>query len=127
MIFAAILALATAAAPANSPVGICMRAAAVVAHSTVKESDRDGCVCADRQFHKLLSAGDYALHEDMLALIASGAGQASFNKQMSDIMLKRGMNQADANQFLARVHAAEFKVQNMCTTLPLEPGPPPSN
>ncbi|MGA9796709.1 MAG: hypothetical protein WBQ17_14385 [Rhizomicrobium sp.] len=121
MILAAILAIAAANAPvpSNTPADICMRAAAVVAHASVKESDRQGCVCADQQLHKLLRGGDYALHEDMQAIIASGADEKSFNKQLSDAMLQRRMNQADADQFFARLKAAEATAQQACNTSPL--------
>jgi hypothetical protein len=100
-----------------------MRAAAAVAHSTVKDADRDGCVCSDQQLHKLLHGGDYSLHEDMQTIIASGANEERFNKQLSDIMLKRGMKQGDADQFFARLKAAEAKVQGICNSDPLL-GPP---
>jgi hypothetical protein len=119
MILAAILAIAAATAPSSTPVDLCMRAAAVVAHASIKESDRDGCVCADQQLRKLLHGSDYALHEDMQSIIASGADEASFNKQLSDIMLKRRMNQNDANQFFARLKTAESQVQAICNSSPL--------
>ncbi len=111
MILAAVLAIAAANAPSTMPADICMRAAAVIAHAPVKESDRQGCVCADQQLHKLLHGGDYALHEAMQTIIAGGADEASFNKQLSDVMLKRGMNQSDADQFFARLKMAEGNAQ----------------
>lgn len=121
MILAAILTIAAANAPAqsNTPTDICMRAAAVVAHSSVKESDRAGCVCADQQLHRLLHGGDYALHEDMETIIASGADEKDFNKQLSDAMLKRGMNQSDADQFFGRLKAAEATARATCDSDPL--------
>jgi hypothetical protein len=125
MLLAAILAIAAATAPAQPPVlpgsavDICMRAAASVGHTAVKDTDRDDCACADLQLHKLLHGGDYTLHEDMQTIIASGADEANFNKQLSDIMLKRGMNQSDADQFFARLKAAEAKVQGICNSDPL--------
>jgi hypothetical protein len=126
MFLAAILAIATAAAaPARPPVqpgsavDICMRAAAAVAHSPVKDADRDDCACTDQQLHKLLHGGDYALHEDMQTIIASGADEKSFNKQLSDIMLKRSMNQNDANAFFARLKTAEAEAHAICDTSPL--------
>lgn len=120
MILVAILAIAAANAPApsNTPVDTCMRAAAAVAHASIKESDREGCICADQQLHKLLHGGDYALHEEMQTIIASGADQTSFNKQLSDAMLKRGMNQGDANQFFVRLKAAEATAQGDCDASP---------
>ena len=121
MILAALLAIAAANAPAPSdnPVDICMRAAAAIGHTAVKDTDRDDCACADQQLHKLLHGGDYALHEAMQTIIASGADEASFNKQLSDIMLKRGMTQSDADAFFARLKAAEAKVQTLCYSDPL--------
>jgi hypothetical protein len=128
---AAIIVLAVVPAtttPAPNPdVDVCMRAAAIVAHSTVSESDRGGCACAVQQLHKFLAPGDYTLHEEMETIIASGADEKSFDKQMSDIMLKRGMNQTSANAFLARSHSAESKAQDICNPSPLlapEPQPP---
>ena len=125
MFLAAILAIAgtTAPAPANAAVDVCMRAASAVGHSAVKDTDRDSCACADQQLHKLLHGGDYALHEEMLTIIAGGADETNFNKQLSDIMLKRGMNQGDADQFFARLKAAESKAQAACNSEPLM-GPP---
>jgi hypothetical protein len=125
MFLAAIIAIAAAAAPAqgNTPVDICMRAAAAVAHSSVKETDRDGCVCSDQQLHKLLHGGDYALHESMQGIIADGADEKNFNKQLSDIMLQRGMTQSDADQFFSRLRAAEAEARAACNTDPLL-GPP---
>jgi hypothetical protein len=125
MLLAAILAIAAATAPVQSSaqpgsaVDICMRAAAAVGHTTVKDADRDECACADQQLHKLLHGGDYALHEEMQTIIAGGANEASFNKQLSGIMLKRGMNQSDADQFFARLKTAEGKAQAACNTEPL--------
>jgi hypothetical protein len=55
----------------------------------------------------------------METIIASGADEKSFNKQLSDIMLARGMNQHDADAFLARSRAAEQKAQEMCNPSPL--------
>jgi hypothetical protein len=116
----AFAAMPSTATPAPNPdVDACMRAAAVVAHSTVSESDRGGCVCAAQQLHKLLSPGDYALHEKMIAIIAGGADKKTFDKQLSDIMLKRGMTQSAANAFLARAHSAEDKAQAVCNPSPL--------
>jgi len=131
MILFAILALAVVpgtAAPAPNPdVDTCMRAAAAVAHATVSESDRGGCACAVLQLHKRLAPGDYALHEEMETIIAAGADKKSFDKQMSDIMLKRGMNQASVNAFLARARGAEEKTQEVCNPSPLlAPEPQPA-
>jgi hypothetical protein len=125
MILAVLLAIAATTAPAqgSTPVDICMRAAAVVAHASVKETDRGSCACSDQQLHKLLHGGDYALHEDMQTIIASGADEASFNKQLSDIMRKHGMNQNDADQFFARLKIAEAQAEELCNSEPLM-GPP---
>jgi hypothetical protein len=126
----AIIALAVAPAtvtPASNPdVDVCMRAAAAVAHSTVSESDRGGCACAVQQLHKFLVPHDYALHEEMETIIAGGADEKSFDKQLSDIMLRRGMNQVAATAFLARAHAAEDKAQEVCNPSPLLTPEPPA-
>ena len=114
-----ILAAMPATAAPSPDVEICMRAAAAVAHAAVSESDRGGCVCAGQQLRKFLSPGDYELHEEMETIIAGGADEKSFNKEMSDAMLKRGMNQASADAFLARAHAAEDKAQEICNPSPL--------
>ncbi len=121
MFLAAVLAIAaaTAPAPSNTPADICMRAAAAVAHASIKESDRAGCICADQQLHKLLHGGDYALHEEMQAIIAGGADEPGFNKQLSDFMRKRGMSQNDADQFFVRLKTAEGRTQAICNTDPL--------
>jgi hypothetical protein len=119
MHLAAIVILAVAPVTVSPDVDVCMRAAAAVAHSTVTESDRGGCVCAGQQLRKFLSPGDYDLHEDMETIIAGGADEKSFNKQMSDVMLKRGMNQANADAFLKRAQAAEDKAQQICNPSPL--------
>jgi hypothetical protein len=119
-----LLILAFAVAPSapvvNSPdVDTCMRAAAVVAQSTIKDSDRDGCVCTVQQLHKFLNPSDYELHQKMEEIIATGADEKTFNTQLSDILKKRGMNQADANEFLTRSRAAEFHAQDVCNPSPL--------
>ena len=136
MILAAILAIATATAPTaappakaaiptetpvkpGSPVDICMRAAAAVAHSSVSDTDRGECECADQQMHKLLRGGDYALHLQMQTILATGATEATFNKQLSDVMLQRGMNQGQADAFFARLKTAESQAQAICDTSPL--------
>jgi hypothetical protein len=116
---ALLLAAATAAAPAPPDVDVCMRAAAAASQSTTKDTDQTGCVCTVQQLHKFLTPSDYALHEKMEEIIASGAGEASFNKQLSEIMLKRGMSQIDANAFLARAHAAEVHASDACNSSPL--------
>jgi hypothetical protein len=73
---------------------------------------------------KTLKPGDYDLHERMLEIIASGADEKTFNKQMSDVMLQRGMNQHDADAFLARSKAAERKAQDDCNpSILLDPEP----
>jgi hypothetical protein len=127
---AAIIAFAvvptTAPAMTDADVDICMRAAAAVAHATVSESDRGGCVCAGQQLRKLLTPGDYDLHEEMETIIASGADEKAFNKQLSDVMLKRGMNQAAADAFLKRSEAAEYKAQEICNPSPLLGPEPPA-
>jgi hypothetical protein len=100
-------------------VDVCMRAAATVAHSTVKDSDKDGCVCTVQQLHKFLAPGDYTLHESMEEIIASGADEKSFNAQLSAIMRKRGMNQRDADAFLTRSRSAEQRASDVCNPSPL--------
>ncbi|HEX3675418.1 MAG TPA: hypothetical protein VHU87_14190 [Rhizomicrobium sp.] len=114
------LAVAPSAPVVDSPdVGTCMRAAAVVAKSTVKDSDHDGCVCTVQQLHKFLNPGDYELHQKMEEIIATGADEKSFNTQLSDILKKRGMNQADADAFLTRSRTAEYRAQDVCNPSPL--------
>ena len=64
----------------------------------------------------------------LTTVIASGADQKSFDKQMSDIMLKRGMKQPDVDAFLARSKKAENAAQAKCNTSPLlNPTPLPDN
>jgi hypothetical protein len=101
-------------APANPEIDTCIKAAAATDHVSVKDVDKGACECATQELHKLLKPGDYDLHARMLQIIASGADEATFNKQMSDIMLGRGMNQHDADAFLARSRAAERKAQDDC-------------
>ena len=139
MFLALILAIATTTAPVataappaaaaqapvkpGGPVDICMRAAAAVSHSALADMDRDDCECADQQLHKLLHGGDYVIHEEMQTLLATGANEATFNKQLSDYMLQRGMTQSDADAFFTRLKAAEAKTQGLCSATPLL-GPP---
>jgi hypothetical protein len=118
-LFAIVVLAVAPTVPVSPDVDVCMRAAAAVAHAAVSESDRGGCVCAGQQLHKFLSSGDYELHEEMETLIASGADEKSFNKQLSDTMRKRGMNQAAADAFLKRAQAAEDKTQQICNPSPL--------
>src|SRR6185437_16336632 len=87
---------------AQQDLDICMRAAAATDHVALKEVDKDACVCATADLRKTLKPSDFDLHQRMLEVIASGADEKTFNKQMSDIMLQRGMNQSDADAFLAR-------------------------
>jgi hypothetical protein len=110
--------------PVEQDLDTCMRAAAATDHVAVKEVDKDACTCATAELHKILKPGDYDLHERMLEVIASGADEKTFNKQMSDIMLRRGMNQSDADAFLARSKAAERKAQDDCdASITLSPEP----
>jgi hypothetical protein len=110
-------------APANPEIDVCMRAAAATDHVPVKEVDRGACECATRELHKLMRPSDFDLHEQMLSTIANGADEKTFNAQMSDIMLKRGMNQSDVDKFLARAKAAERKSQDDCNpSILLDPG-----
>lgn len=113
-------------APMSPEVTICVKAAAVADHIKVDDVDKDACICATKQLHLLLKADDYDLHEKMLTVIASGADQKSFDKQMSDIMLKRGMKQPDVDAFLARSKKAEAAAQSKCNTAPPLLGPAPS-
>lgn len=106
-------------APVNKEVEICMKAAAAADHIKLEDVDKDACVCATKQLHLLLKPGDYDLHEKMLTVIASGADQKSFDKQMSDIMLKRGMKQPDVDAFLERSKKAENAAHAKCNTAPL--------
>lgn len=102
----------------------CMRAAAATDHVALKEVDKDACTCATADLRKTLKPSDFDLHERMLEVIASGADEKTFNKQMSDIMLQRGMNQSDADAFLARSKAAERKAQDDCdASIMLDPEP----
>ena len=110
--------------PANQELETCVAAAAATDHVPVKMVDRDACACATASLHKTLKPGDYDLHERMLEIIASGADEKTFNKQMSDVMLQRGMNQHDADAFLARSKAAEKKAQDDCDpSIMLDPEP----
>ena len=130
LIAAGALAHAAPAKPvlANPEVDICVKAAAAADHIKAADVDKDACVCATKQLHLLLKPGDYDLHEQMLTVIASGADQKSFDKQMSDIMLKRGMKQPDVDAFLARSKKAENAAQAKCNTSPLlNPTPLPDN
>jgi hypothetical protein len=117
-----------ATAPADPAVDICVKAAAATDHIAVKDVDRDACVCATRQLRTKLRGGDFDLHEKMLEVIAGGADKKSFDKQMSDIMLKRGMNQQMVDAFLVRSKKAEDEAQALCNTSPLlGPMPAPKN
>lgn len=121
------LALGAPAKPAlvSPEVQICMKAAAATDHIKLEEVDKDACVCATKELHKSLSPDDFALHENMLEVIASGADEKAFNKQMSGIMLKRGMNQPMVDAFLARSKKAQDKAQAKCNTAPPLLGPTP--
>jgi hypothetical protein len=110
----------------DSATSICMKAAAATDHVALTDVDKDACQCATKQLHGVLKPSDFALHEQMLEILASGADEKSFNKQLSDIMLNRGMTQKDADAFLARSKAAEEKAQAVCNNSPLlapEPAP----
>jgi hypothetical protein len=102
----------------NPEVGVCVKAAAATDHIKTDDVDRDACACATKELHHTLSPDDFALHEKMLEVIASGANEQSFNKQMSDIMLKRGMNQQMVNAFLARTKKAQDKAHAKCNVPP---------
>jgi len=117
--FLILLLAAATAAPVPPDVDVCMRAAAAAAHDTVTDTDQSGCVCTVQQLHHLLTPQDYALHETMEEIIASGADEKSFNKALSDIMLQRGMTQIDANAFLARSRSAEERASSACNSSPL--------
>jgi hypothetical protein len=109
---------------AEQEIDICMRAAAVTDHVAVKEVDKSACECATSDLHKNMRPADFELHERMLEVIASGADKKSFDKQMSDIMLARGMNQHDVDAFLARSKTAENKAQDDCNaSIMLDPVP----
>ncbi|MGN6516526.1 MAG: hypothetical protein ACTHLR_11895 [Rhizomicrobium sp.] len=123
---AALLALTTATAtpahsakPSDPAVDTCVKAAAVTDHVSVKDVDRDACVCATKQLRTRLKGDDFDLHEKMLQIIATGADKKSFDKQMSDIMLKRGMNQPMVDAFLSRSKKAEDQAQALCNSQPL--------
>ena len=118
ILFAAGLAVAASTAHADE-IDTCVKAAAAADHVKVSEVDRDTCVCATKQLHLTLRPSDYDLHEKMLEIIAGGADEKTFNKQMSDIMLQRGMKQTDVDAFLARSHKAENAAQIKCNTSPL--------
>jgi hypothetical protein len=121
------LSLAHAAgAPSAGEINICMKAAAAADHVKLEDVDKDACVCATRQLRLSLKPDDYDLHEQMLTVIANGADQKSFDKQMSDIMLKRGMKQPDVDAFLARSKKAENAARAKCYTAPPLLGPTPS-
>jgi len=109
----------------NPEVQTCMKAAAAADHIKLDDVDKDACVCATKELHQSLTPEDFALHEKMLEVIASGADEKAFNKQMSDIMLKRGMNQPMVDAFLARSKKAQDKAQAKCNTAPPLLGPAP--
>lgn len=110
--------------PAEQEIDTCVNAAAATDHVPAKMVDRGACQCATADLHKSLKPGDFDLHERMLEIIASGADEKTFNKQMSDVMLQRGMNQHDADMFLARSKAAEAKAQEDCNaSIMLDPQP----
>lgn len=118
--FAIFAALTAFSLPAQADeVDTCVNAAAASDHIPAKDVDRDACVCATKELHATLKPGDFDLHEKMLELIAGGADEKSFNRQMSDIMLKRGMTQANVDAFLARSHKAEAAAQDKCNSSPL--------
>ncbi|HSM95896.1 MAG TPA: hypothetical protein VLT91_07625 [Rhizomicrobium sp.] len=106
-------------APVNPEVDICVKAAAAADHIKADDVDKDACVCATKELHLLLKPDDFDLHEKMLTVIAGGADKNSFDKQMSDIMLKRGMKQPDVDAFLARSKKAENAAQTKCNSSPL--------
>jgi len=112
-------------APVNPEVQTCMKAAAATDHIKLDDVDKDACVCATKELHKSLSPDDFALHEKMLEVIASGANEKAFNKQMSDVMLKHGMDQKMVDAFLARSKKAQDKAQTVCNTAPPLLGPTP--
>ena len=120
MLLTAFALAASRTAKADPDVDLCVKAAAATDHSSIQEVDRDGCECATKQLRLTLHGRDYELHQKMMEIIASGADEKSFDKQLSDIMLKRGMNQHDADAFLARSKTAENKAQSVCNaTSPL--------
>ncbi|MGN6149819.1 MAG: hypothetical protein ACTHPD_14875 [Rhizomicrobium sp.] len=100
--------------PVNPEVEVCVKAAAATDHIKIGDVDKDACACATSELHKSLTPDDFALHEKMLEVIASGADEKAFNKQMSDIMLKRGMNQKMVDSFLARTKKAQDRAQTKC-------------
>ena len=112
--------------PAEQEIDICVKAAAATDHVPVKMVDRGACQCATADLHKLLKPGDYDLHERMLEIIAGGADEKTFDKQMSDIMQQRGMKQNDVDAFLSRTNAAQQKAQQDCDPSILL-DPPPTN
>lgn len=119
MLLTALLFAAASATAIPPDVNVCMRAAAAVTHSTLEDTDQSGCVCTTGQLRKYLSAGDYALHQTMEEIIASGADEKSFNTQLSAILVKRGMDQTMADAFLARSRAAEARANAVCNPSPL--------
>jgi hypothetical protein len=124
MLFAMAGAQATPLSPAEQEIDVCVKAAAATDHVNVRQVDRGACQCATAELHKVLKPGDYDLHERMLEIIASGADEKTFNAQMSDIMVKRGMNQSDVDAFLARTKAAQQKAQEDCDpSIMLDPQP----
>jgi hypothetical protein len=110
---------------ANQEIETCVNAAAATDHVPAKMVDRGACECATADLHKILKPGDFDLHERMLEIIATGADEKTFNKQMSDIMLQRGMKQNDVDAFLARTKAAQNKAQQDCDpSIMLDPTTP---
>ena len=110
--------------PAEQEIETCVNAAAATDHVPVKMVDRGACQCATADLRRTLKPGDFDLHERMLEIIASGADKKTFDKQMSDIMLARGMKQSDVDAFLARTKAAQQKAQDDCNAaIMLDPVP----
>jgi hypothetical protein len=124
MAFAVAASQAQPVKPSDPAVDICVKAAAATDHIGVADVDRDACICATKQMRSRLSHDDFDLHEKMLEVIATGADKKAFDKQMSDIMLKHGMNQQMVDSFLARSKKAEDQAQALCNTSPLL-GPSP--
>ncbi|HWA30909.1 MAG TPA: hypothetical protein VG867_07415 [Rhizomicrobium sp.] len=122
--FAAAVSHATPAKPSDPAVDVCVKAAAATDHIAITDVDRDACTCATKQLRSRLSHDDFDLHQQMLQVIATGADKKAFDKRMSDIMLKRGMNQQMVDAFLARSKKAEDEAQGLCNASPLL-GPSP--
>ena len=125
LLAATAIALSFAQSAYADEIDVCVKAAAAADHIKSADVDRESCVCATKELQTTMRPGDFDLHEKMLEIIGSGANEKAFNKQMSDIMLQRGMKQTDVDAFLARSKKAETAAKTKCDSSPLLDRPIP--